>query len=138
MTHKPLSKFVLWLKRMKDKLTIDPKYVYPLVCFQWGCSEKGDKPDLTSVWYQFGRGPRDRSLFWNGVIFLRITFPLGLFWSIRWTSKPVKRQYLQTGFGYKVNGQFSLTFRFQNDGSAADGTYGKNVGQSSGWQCGSK
>ena len=144
MTHKPLSKFVLFWKSLKDKLTVDPKHVYPLICFQWGCSENSDKPDLTSFWWQFGRGPKDYSLYHNGIVFIRLTwswrhvFPLCVFWHIRWSGKPNKKAFFQYGFGPKVNGQLSLVRRFQSDESGADGTYGGNTGQSSGWQCGSK
>lgn len=137
MTHKPLSKFVLWLKKLKDKLTIDPKYVIPLVCFQWGCSDS-DKPDLKSFWIRFGRSDKDYSLFHNGLFFMRLTFPLGCFWGIRWTGKPGKKSTLHTGFGYKINGQLAITFRIQSDESSEDGTFGGNVGQAKGWRCGSR
>lgn len=135
---KKVNPFFRWLKNLKDKMSIDPRHVVPLVCFQWGCSEKGDKPDLTSAWIEWGRSDKDYSLYHNGLFFLRLTWPLGFFWGLRWTGKPVKRQYLQTGIGYKLNGQWAFTFRFQNDKSAAEGTWGPNVGQSSRWQCGSK
>lgn len=141
MTHKPLSKFVLFWKSLKDQLTVDPKHVYPLLCFQWGCSNKG-KPDLTSFWIRFGRSEKDYSLFHNGLFFLRLVwswrhiFPLGIHWSIRWSGKTNKKTMLQTGIGPKLNGQAAFTFRFQSDETSADGTYGANFGQAQGWRCG--
>lgn len=73
--------------------------------------------------------PEDYSLFYNGFVFLRLTFPFGVWLHVK--VRPTWR--FQCGAGWKLNGRFGLTFRFQTDESAARGVAGPNVGQASGW-----
>lgn len=73
--------------------------------------------------------PEDYSLFYNGYVFVRLTFPFGVWLHI----KPVSDARFQCGIGWKLNGRFGLTLRWQADTSAAAGTHGPNVGQAQGW-----
>ena len=76
--------------------------------------------------------PDSRSLYANGYVFLRLTFPFGVWLHI----KPVSHARLQLGAGWKLNGRFGLIIRWQTDASAAAGTHGPNHGQASAWKRG--
>ena len=76
--------------------------------------------------------PEDYSLFYNGFVMLRLTFPFGIWLHV----KPVRNSRFQCGIGYALNGRFKLTLRWQTDASAAAGTHGPNIGQASAWQRG--
>jgi hypothetical protein len=79
-------------------------------------------------WYR----PENQSLFYNGRVFIRITFPFGVWIHI----KPRINLRLQCGLGYALNGRIKATFRKQTDESAAAGVSGPNVGQASAWRRG--
>ena len=76
--------------------------------------------------------PGDRSLFYNGVWSVRLTFPFGIWVHV----KPTIDLRLQAGAGWKLNGRFAVLLRVQTDESAAAGTHGPNHGQASGWDRG--
>lgn len=75
------------------------------------------------------------SLFYNAVFFVRLNCPLGVFFSVRWAGES-KRAFLQTGFGWKLNGRFGLLFRVSSDAAAAAGVTGPNYGQAKGFDFG--
>ena len=78
--------------------------------------------------------PEDRSLFYNGYLFMRLTFPFGVFLHV----KPVADARFQCGFGWKLNGRFGLILRWQTDAKAAQGAHANapNSGQASAWRRG--
>lgn len=81
-----------------------------------------------------------QSLFFNAVLFFRMTFigifPAGIFASFRWSASSVKKALFQTGFGWKLNGRFAATLRVQSDASSAAGSTGPNYGQATGFEYG--
>lgn len=77
-----------------------------------------------------------QSLFYNGILFFRLCWPLGLFASVRWSSASDKKALLQTGFGFKLNGRFAILLRIQSDKTSAAGVTGPNFGQSCGYDYG--
>ena len=76
--------------------------------------------------------PGKISNFYNGFVFLRLTWPVGFYFQL----KPFKRARFQMGFGWKTNGRFAFTFRYQTDEKAAAGVHGPNYGQATGWNRG--
>lgn len=78
-------------------------------------------------WYR----PEDYSLYYNGYFFIRVTFPFGIFVHV----KPVADHRFQCGLGWKLNGRFTITLRWQSDKSAAAGAHpnAPNLGQASAW-----
>ncbi len=75
--------------------------------------------------------PARRSLFYNGAVMARLTWPLGAFLHI----KPVPSARLQLGAGWKLNGRLGLIARWQTDAKAAQGAHenAPNLGQASAW-----
>jgi hypothetical protein len=89
----------------------------------------------TAAWAWDNEGiyrPGTRSLYYNGFIFLRLSLPFGVFVHL----KPLRNLRIQAGLGWKLNGRFAMTFRFQSDESAFDGERGDNYGQAAGWDRG--
>lgn len=80
----------------------------------------------------------DRSLFYNGLFFVRLIWPLGIFASVRWSGRTDRKAFLQLGFGWKLNGRAAITFRVQSDRTGARGVNGPNIGQATGWGRGPK
>jgi hypothetical protein len=76
--------------------------------------------------------PDSRSLFYNGFVMVRLTWPFGIWLHI----KPTSTGRFQCGIGWKLNGRIALLFRWQTDASAAAGVRGPNVGQASAWDRG--
>src|SRR3990167_6101049 len=78
--------------------------------------------------------PSRRSLFYNGFIFLRLTWPFGIFIHV----KPVRNARFQCGSGWKLNGRIGLILRWQKDEKAAQGAHenAPNVGKARGWNRG--
>jgi len=83
--------------------------------------------DNRGVWF-----PGFVSNFYGGFLFLRFTWPVGFFVHI----KPIPTGRFQIGFGWKINGRFAFTFRWQSDKNAAKGVHGPNFGQAKGWDRG--
>lgn len=81
-------------------------------------------------WIRFDNGT---SLYYNGLVFIRVALPFWIGLHIRFG-----KRYLQAGIGWKLNGRFGLIFRIQTDESAAEGTHGPNYGQAKGFECGPK
>lgn len=76
--------------------------------------------------------PDDYSLYYNGYVMVRFTFPLGIWIHV----KPFRNLRIQMGIGWKLNGRFGLTLRAHGDDAAAAGTHGPNYGQARGWDRG--
>lgn len=82
--------------------------------------------------------PPNGSLFYNGYFFFRLIWPLGAGIGItfrsslreKWRGKFVR---FQTWIGWKGNGRFALTFRFQTEAEAEAGVNGPNLGQAKGY-----
>ena len=143
----PGENFLLyWLGNLT---ALDSDWVLSLA-FVWFYKENGR-------WRLTPRRVDTRSLFYNGVFFIRYTaileilaiqfilattfhvywvFLFGLFFSIRWSASTTKKAIFQTGLGYKLNGRLGLLFRIQSDKTSAAGVTGPNVGQSTGFNFG--
>lgn len=55
--------------------------------------------------------------YFNALLFIRLTWPVGLFLHIRLS----KNRLLQCGIGYKLTGRFAIHCRLQSDESSAKG-----------------
>ena len=82
---------------------------------------------------QFG----GKDLFWNSIFSISYGFPFCLAIMFRWraTGDP---SYWQFVIGWKPNGRFALTCRFEDDASSAAGMNAPNPGQVQGWEGGVK
>lgn len=78
----------------------------------------------------------DVSLFYNAIFFLRLSFPFGVFFALRWSSSTTAKALLQIGAGWKLNGRIALLVRVQSDASSAAGSSGPNYGQATGFEYG--
>ena len=58
--------------------------------------------------------------YYNALFFVRIGLPFALFFMLRWSATG-KRQFIQTGIGWKQNGRFAIHRRIQSDASSAIG-----------------
>jgi len=76
------------------------------------------------------------SLFYNALLFLRLSLPFGLFFGFRWSPATDKKALFQCGIGWKLNGRLAVLFRIQSDESAAAGETGANTGQATGFNYG--
>lgn len=79
--------------------------------------------------------PARRSLYYNGAVMGRVTWPLGVFVHLRFADD----HRSQFGAGFKLNGRFGLVFRpWHSDASAAQGAHenAPNVDQAVAWQRG--
>jgi hypothetical protein len=80
-------------------------------------------------WYR----PENKSQFYNGYFFVRITWPGGIWIHV----KPRIDSRYQVGIGFKNNGRFGIPIRLgQTDAAAAAGVQGPNTGQAAGWERG--
>lgn len=114
----------VWVNNFLNWLCVDTDDIKS-VAVSWGANENNpDSPDWKAV-----RSEGDRSLFYNGIVFVRLVWPVGFWLHIKWS----RDHRFQTGWGWKLNGRFGLTFRFQSTESAARGTNGPNYGQAEGW-----
>lgn len=121
----------------EEKFDISPEKVKPLVSMCLGFKRDGK---WKLGWVAFGED-KTYSLFYNGILFIRIMFPFFIGLGIRWSGTGEGREFMQTYLpGWKLNGQVALfpRFRIQSDKSAATGTTGPNIGQASGWNEGTK
>lgn len=80
-------------------------------------------------WYN----PGTKSLYYQGIFFLRLCWPFG--WWLHIRVHP-EWQRFQTGFGFKINGRFGANLRLQSDKEAEEGVSGPNWGQAKGWDRG--
>ena len=131
--------------------------IRPLVEVEYGANRADvTRPD----WHHLviGRG-QTRRLFRNAAIYLRLLWPFGVFWAIRWSGATDRRALLQCALGWKLNGRWTMgvlwlaalpawyyvgwqwwyllglfAIRVQSDVSAAAGVTGPNYGQATGWR----
>lgn len=114
-------------------LCIDTDSIKPLLEVEYGANPvSADAPDLTNLHVRLGGDCATGSLFRNGLLYVRLLWPLGLFVHVRWCGS-CARTFLQVGLGWKLNGRFAVLFRVQSDASAAAGVSGPNIGQAAGW-----
>jgi hypothetical protein len=116
-----------WLWKLGNLTAIDSDMVKS-IGFAWLFKEGGR-------WVFRPRVTGNVALFYNAVFFLRLCWPFGVFWMVRWAASGDK-QFAQGGGGYKLNGRLTITLRIQNDASAAAGVTGPNVGQATGFNYG--
>lgn len=124
-----------WFGRLYDKfnnaIAIDDTRVKS-IGFAWGFKENGK-------WNWIPCKTGNKSLYYNAMLFVRFSLPFDFRLQIRWAGKdPYKREYFQCGIGWKLNGRFAITFRFPTDESSSEGAKFANVGQSWGWEYGTK
>lgn len=82
------------------------------------------------------RGPNPQ-MFWNGAVCVRFMLPFCICLQLRWRASG-SPSYWQFLLGWKINGRFTVAFRFEDDASAAAGVLAPNTDQSSGWNEGGK
>lgn len=87
-------------------------------------------------WCLLPRNTGEVSLFYNAVFFLRLSWPFGVFASVRWSASSTAKALLQLGAGWKLNGRIALLLRIQSDATSAAGSSGPNYGQASGFDYG--
>jgi|WetSurMetagenome_2_1015567.scaffolds.fasta_scaffold173659_3 hypothetical protein len=116
-----------WLWWLGNWTAIDSDCVKS-IGFAWLFKEGGK-------WRLLPRITGNVALFYNAMFFIRLSFPAGLFWTIRWAAKG-SRAYWQSGLGWKLNGRLSVTFRIQGDAASASGVTGPNIGQAQGFDYG--
>lgn len=127
-----------FLNKLTDLLTIPPTWVRPLFAIQWGCGK--NKPDLTNFEVSVG-AKNNRSLYYNGIFYLRLMLPFYIGIMIRWSGSTTKKAFLQTHIGWRLSGVPAITFRIQSDKSGFESNQGpafNNHNQATGWRCGTK
>jgi len=138
------NKFTTWLGNIT---AIPTEWIIPLFTISLGYQvlklrRVDDKDQLVPFWKvgHIGLGNTDNeSLYMNSMFFFRFMFPFWVGIGIRWAGKdPTKKEYLQTGLGWKLNGRLGALFRVQSDTTAARGVQGPNYDQSTGWVYGNK
>jgi hypothetical protein len=77
--------------------------------------------------------PGEQSLYMNGVWFVRLMRPFGVFVGVR---PIVDGNVYQAGLGWKGNGRLALTLRRQSFEQSARGVLGPNAGHARGWDRG--
>lgn len=117
-----------WLWKLGNLLTVDPDGVRSLG-IAWGFKRAGK-------WCFVPERVGDQSLFYNAVFFVRFIWPLGIFWSVRWSGASDRKALFQTGIGFKLNGRFAVLLRVQSDKTSAAGVTGPNTGQAAGFDFG--
>ena len=108
-----------WFDRLNNAVAIDPNYIGTIA---FAVDDQGPYC------------PEASSLFYNGFLMLRLTFPFGVFLHV----KPVRDARFQCGIGWALNGRFKLIFRRQTDAKAAAGAHenAPNIGQAVAWERG--
>jgi len=97
-----------------------------------------DEESVRTVWARCSDNqglyaPGEESLYMNGVFFVRLMRPFGVFLGV----KPVVDGRLyHFGFGWKGNGRFTLTLRRQTFEESERGVLGPNLGHARGWDRG--
>lgn len=87
-------------------------------------------------WNFLPRLTENKSLFYNAVLFMRLSIPMGLFIAVRWSPSTTAKALFQAGIGWKLNGRIALLFRIQSDATSAAGSSGPNYGQATGFEYG--
>lgn len=129
-----------WLDKLLNAwpFCIHTDSVKPVLEIEWGANPNGPAtPMWNNLKVRTGKDCQTDSLFRNGVVYLRLLAPFGIFWSVRWAAFK-RRSFLQSGIGWKLNGRAAALFRVQGDESAAKGVHGPNYGQAVGFAEGNK
>lgn len=124
-----------WIDNLLNSwpLCLDTDSIKPVLEIEYGANKSTPtKPDFKNLIIRTGNRCTTDSLFRNGLIYLRLTRPFGIFIHLRWCAF-CRRAFLQTGFGWKLNGRIAVLLRIQSDQSAADGVHGHNFGQAVGF-----
>jgi hypothetical protein len=132
MRHEEFDKrFPAWLNDFLNKwpwcLDEDSIKSFAIV---WGFKREGKW-----VWIP-ERAPNDGAQFYNGIACLRLNWPIGIFFQVRWSGSTTRKSLLQCGIGWKVIGRIGLVLRVQSDESSAVGYNTPNTGQAQGWDYG--
>lgn len=122
----PGESWLMW--KLGNLLTVDQDFMKSV---GWVCGVK-----FEDKWKWKPIRVAERSLFYNGVFFIRFNWPLGLFGSFRWSAATDRKALFQCGIGFKLNGRFALLLRVQSDKTSAAGVTGPNVGQATGFDYG--
>ena len=130
---RPFSNSIIWhaIDWLGEKTTIPEKYIYPVISLQWGFGSQ-DAPNACNYRCLFGSASDTPSLYMNGIVFFRFALPFYIGLQLKF-SRDVRYQF---GFGWKLNGRFTITIRRQSTDSAAVGMDGPNYGQAVGWEDG--
>lgn len=110
---------------------IDRDRVRSLFSFAYGFGTVS-KPDFLAIKFNLP----DEPLYWNGIFFLRITWPFGIFCMLRWGGAKANPAFVQSGIGYDFRGRFRVINRVQSDASARAGTTLPNDWEVAGFQFG--
>lgn len=124
-----------WLDKLLNAwpFCLDTERIKPVLEVEYGANkETADRPDFKNLEFRTGADCTTRSLFRNGLIYVRLLRPFGVFMHVRWCGA-CRRAFLQAGLGWKLNGRFAVLFRVQSDASAEKGTSGPNLGQAHGF-----
>lgn len=117
-----------WLWRLGNATAIDSNSVRS-VGIAWGFNDG-------NAWCWIPRVTSNESLFYNALLFVRLSLPAGIFASVRWSASSTKRALLQIGLGWKLNGRLAILLRIQSDAASAAGSTGPNHGQATGFDFG--
>lgn len=131
------SKFWVYFDRAANLLNIPEKYTKEVASVQYGYGTEL-KPNFKNIRFGgFWTPVHSGSLYYNGVVFVRVALPFFIGFSVRWAAHK-RRSYMQTHIGWKLNGEFAIALRFQSDKSAAEGYTSPNTGQAIGFSDGTK
>ncbi len=120
---------------VRNGMYLPENSVFPVACVTLGYKVDG-KWKVGDI--KFGH-QADKSLFFNGVLCVRVMLPLYVGIGIRWAGKnPNAKEFMHTLVGWKLNGAPSIEFRVQSDASSAAGYTSPNAGQAYGWNQGTK
>jgi hypothetical protein len=122
----PGESWLMW--KLGNLLTIPQEWIKS-IGIAWGFQEQGK-------WNFVPRITGNDGLYFNALFFLRLSLPFDIRLGIRWSDSMTKRALFQCGIGFKLNGRFAITFRFQSDVSAAAGTNSPNYGHAQGFEYG--
>lgn len=95
--HKGDNWLTYWLGNL---LTVSEESMRSLFAWVVGCTVGG-------VWTWSPQKCGDQSLFYNGAFFIRMTWPLGIFWTVRWSGATDRKAMIQGSMGMKMNGRFT-------------------------------
>ena len=127
-----------WLLWKLGNWTAIPQEWIESRAFAWGFQRQ-------SVWDWKPVVTGNNSLYFNGLLFIRLSFPFDIRFGTRWSGRTTAISLFgknlptlfQCGLGWKLNGRFAPTFRFQSDKSAMAGTNSPNYLNGIGWEYGS-
>lgn len=120
---------------IEGMLNLNPDYITPVLCITLGFKRTGK---WRFGWIKWGRAA-DQSLFYNGILCIRLMLPFFVGIGIRWAgSNPAAREFMHAAVGWKLNGELTAELRVQSDESSSAGATSPNYGQAWGWQEGPK